>query len=81
VLLGWSFIPLASGMHAALGGDAFQLLVGGALVYTASAIVFTLRRPDPFPRTFGFHEISHLLVIAGAACHYVVVRSALRALG
>jgi hemolysin III len=81
VLLGWSFLPFAAGMHSALGGDAFQLLVGGTLVYTAGAIVFTLRRPDPFPDTLGFHEIFHLLVIAGAACHYVAVRSVLRVLG
>jgi hemolysin III len=81
VLLGWSFLPFAPEMRSALGADAFRLLVGGTLVYTVGAIVFTVRRPDPVPETFGFHEIFHLLVIVGAACHYLVVRSALRGLG
>ena len=40
-----------------------------------------MRRPDPFPRVFGFHEIFHLLVIAAAACHFLVVAAAVRALG
>ncbi len=81
VLLGWTFLPLAPTMLGALGAEAFRLLVGGALVYTVGALVFAFRRPDPFPETFGFHEIFHLLVIAGAACHYVMIRSAIAAIG
>jgi len=81
LLLGWSFLPVASALHAALGGGGFLLLVGGAMVYTAGALVFALRRPDPSPATFGFHEVFHLFVIAGAACHYVLVRSVIHALG
>jgi hemolysin III len=45
------------------------------------AVIYGARRPDPFPRTFGFHEIFHLLVIAAAACHYLVVDAAVQALG
>ncbi|HYG68730.1 MAG TPA: hemolysin III family protein, partial [Anaeromyxobacteraceae bacterium] len=36
------------------------------------------RRPDPFPRVFGYHEIFHALVIAAASCHFAVVAAALR---
>jgi hemolysin III len=64
-----------------MGGQALLLVVAGGLVYTAGAIVYALRRPDPFPRVFGYHEIFHLLVIAAAVFHFVVVRSAVRALG
>ncbi len=81
VALGWAFVPAAGGLRAAMGGQALLLLVAGALVYTAGAIVYALRRPDPFPRVFGYHEIFHLLVIAAAVLHYVVIQSAVRALG
>jgi hemolysin III len=80
-LLGWSFLPLAPVLRASLPADAFRLLVAGALVYTAGGVVFTLRRPDPIPTVFGFHEIFHLLVIAGATCHYLMARALIAALG
>jgi hemolysin III len=46
-------------------------LVAGGLLYTAGAIVYAIRRPDPYPRVFGFHEIFHLFVLAGSASHFV----------
>jgi hemolysin III len=48
------------------------LLLGGGL-YTAGALVYALRRPDPAPTVFGYHEVFHALVIAAAAAHYAVV--------
>ena len=81
VLLGWVFVPAAAGLRASMGGRAVLLLVAGGLVYTAGAIVYAMRRPDPFPRVFGYHEIFHLLVIVGAVCHFVVVRGAVLKLG
>ena len=41
--------------------------------YIAGAIVYALRRPDPWPKVFGFHEIFHLGTIAGYACHMVAI--------
>ena len=50
------------------------LLLGlGAVFYIIGAVVYALRRPDPWPRTFGFHEIFHSLVVAAAACHFVAM--------
>jgi hemolysin III len=50
------------------------LLLGlGAVLYIAGAAVYALRRPDPWPRTFGFHEIFHSLVVAAAACHFIAM--------
>jgi hemolysin III len=50
------------------------LLLGlGALLYIAGAVVYALRRPDPWPRTFGFHEIFHGLVVVAAACHFLAM--------
>ena len=81
VLLGWVFVPAAGGLRAAMGNQPLLLLVAGGLMYSAGAIVYALRRPDPLPRVFGYHEIFHVLVAAGAVCHFVVIRGAVRALG
>jgi hemolysin III len=45
-------------------------LVAGGMAYTVGAVIHTRRRPDPFPGRFGHHEIWHLLVLAGSACHF-----------
>jgi hemolysin III len=81
VLLGWIIVPVVPALRASIGERALLLLVIGGLGYTAGALVYALRRPDPFPTVFGFHEIFHLLVIAAATCHFVVVAYAIRALG
>ena len=50
------------------------LLLGlGAVLYIAGAVVYALRRPDPWPRTFGFHEVFHGLVVVAAACHFAAM--------
>jgi hemolysin III len=36
-------------------------------------VIYALRRPDPSPKVFGYHEIFHVLVIAAAAAHYAAV--------
>jgi hemolysin III len=81
VLLGWVVLPVLPELRAAIGDRALALLFGGGFFYTVGAVIYGARRPDPFPRTFGFHEIFHLLVIAAAACHYLVVEVAIQALG
>jgi hemolysin III len=45
-------------------------LAAGGMAYTAGAVVYSRRRPDPFPGRFGHHEIWHLLVLTGSACHF-----------
>jgi hemolysin III len=47
--------------------------VTGGLLYTAGAIVFASRRPDPWPSTFGYHEVWHSFMVAAAACHYAMI--------
>ena len=81
VLLGWFIVPVLPALRAAVGDRALVLLVVGGAFYTVGAVIYATRRPDPFPRVFGFHEIFHLLVIAAAACHFLVVAAAVRALG
>lgn len=81
VLLGWFILPVLPALQRAVGTGPLLLLGLGGLFYTVGAVIYAVRRPDPFPRVFGFHEIFHLLVIAAAACHFLVVQAAVRALG
>jgi hemolysin III len=70
VALGWSAIFYAHQLTS--GGAAVTTLiaVGGGL-YTIGGIVYGLKKPDPFPTWFGFHEIFHTFTIAAFSCHYV----------
>ncbi len=49
------------------------LLVLGGVLYTLGGIIYAARRPDPFPRIFGYHEVFHLLVVGGSALHFSLV--------
>jgi hemolysin III len=69
--LGWAaafFIPQL--MHGA-GVPAFVLIVVGGALYTAGGLVYGLRRPNPSPRWFGFHEIFHACTVAAFTCQYI----------
>ncbi len=73
VLLGWLGVATIPQALGAGGNAAVGLVLAGGLLYTLGAGVYALRRPDPFPRVFGFHEIFHLFVIGAVACHYVAI--------
>ena len=81
VLLGWVVLPVLPELRVAVGDRALALFFAGGFFYTVGAVIYGVRRPDPFPRTFGFHEIFHLLVIAAATCHYLAVDVAIHAIG
>jgi hemolysin III len=49
------------------------LVVAGGLLYTAGAVVYARRRPDPAPDVFGYHELFHVLTIAAVGCHYAAI--------
>ena len=71
--LGWLAVIAAPQLIGALGAVPLALLVAGGILYSAGAVVYARQRPDPWPRTFGFHEVFHALVIAAAAAHYVAM--------
>jgi len=81
VALGWVVVPVMPALSGALGVPTVALLLAGGLAYTAGAVVYALRRPDPFPRVFGYHEVFHALVVLAAALHFVVAARAVLALG
>jgi hypothetical protein len=45
-------------------------VAGGGVLYTLGAFVYALRYPDPWPLSFGFHEVFHTLVVAASVCHF-----------
>lgn len=60
-------------LSPAAGPAVVILIAAGGACYIAGAIVYALRRPDPWPRVFGFHEIFHVGTVAGFACHMVAI--------
>jgi hemolysin III len=80
VALGWVALPILPAVRDAVGTGGLVLLGAGGAAYTAGAIVYATRRPDPWPRVFGYHEVFHALVIVAAACHFAVTLSAVRAI-
>jgi hemolysin III len=71
--LGWLAIIAVPQLVHALDVAPLVLFAAGGILYSAGAIVFARQRPDPWPSTFGFHEVFHALVIAAAAAHYVAM--------
>jgi len=73
LLLGWVAIWYAATiLHNAGVAAAVLLAVGGAL-YSIGAVFYALRWPDPWPSTFGYHELFHGLTAVAAICHFVAV--------
>ena len=71
--LGWVAVVAAPDLVERLPGVPLVLLVAGGLLYSAGAVVYATRRPDPWPRTFGFHEVFHTLVILAAVAHFTAI--------
>ena len=80
VALGWVILPVLPALRALLGGGGVALLAAGGVLYSAGAVVYAMRRPDPFPRVFGYHEVFHALTIAAAGLHFAVAARAALAL-
>lgn len=81
VALGWFAAATLPAIRHAIGDRALALLLTGGVLYTAGAVIYATRKPDPFPAVFGFHEIFHLAVVAAAICHFLVVTDAIARLG
>ncbi len=74
VALGWTAVAVLPELWRTLGGSGVALIVAGGALYSVGAAVYAARRPDPWPRVFGYHEVFHALVLAAAACHLAAVR-------
>ena len=73
VIVGWAAIAGVPQIIERLTLTPLLLLAAGALLYAVGAAVYATRRPNPWPATFGFHEIFHALVVAAAASHFITM--------
>ena len=73
VVLGWLAVIATPQLVGALDAVAVLLFVGGGILYSLGAVVYARQRPDPWPQTFGFHEVFHALVILAATAHYAAM--------
>jgi hemolysin III len=71
--LGWVALLTLPVTIGRLGWIEAVLMFSGGLLYTAGAIIFGLRRPDPNPAVFGYHEVWHSMVIGASLCHYALI--------
>jgi hemolysin III len=71
--LGWVALFVMPQLLHNAGVAALVLIAAGGIVYTIGGIVYGLKRPNPLPGVFGFHEVFHLCTLVAAGCHYVAI--------
>jgi hemolysin III len=71
--MGWVALIALPQLTAALPWQAIAMLISGGVLYSIGAVIYALKRPNPLPRIFGFHEIFHLFTIAGGAAFIMMI--------
>ncbi len=79
VAIGWMVIFQVMGRTPMVGSTCVGLLVASGVTYSVGALVYALKRPDPWPRVFGYHEIFHLLVVLASGFLFAHVALVIRA--
>lgn len=77
IVMGWVAIIATPVLIDSLTTLQFGLIVAGGLAYTVGFPVLLTHRPDPWPATFGYHEIWHLLTVIAAGLHFAAVANVL----
>jgi hemolysin III len=73
IALGWIGVAAMPQVWTHAGPAAVVLLAAGGVAYTAGAIIYARRRPDPVPQVFGYHELFHALTLVAVSCQYVAI--------
>ena len=73
VVVGWVALAVIPQLERGLGGGGFALVLAGGAVYSFGALVYALRKPDPFPGVFGYHEVFHACTVIGAALQFAAI--------
>ncbi len=76
--MGWFALVPVGKMLSTLPKTALFYLFAGAIAYTAGAIIYYLKKPDPVPGRFGFHEIFHIFILLGSVLHFIMVFVSIR---
>ena len=75
--LGWVAVFVLPDLLHNAGVAALVLIIAGGLLYTVGGVMYAIRKPDPWPHTFGFHEFFHAATVLAAICHHVAIWLAL----
>jgi hemolysin III len=81
IAVGWTIVPYLGAILRALSTAQLWLIALGGIAYTLGALVYAARRPNPWPRDFGYHEIFHVLTLVGAGLHLAAVLLIVRGAG
>jgi hemolysin III len=73
ITLGWVAVVAFPQLLDGIGWDGMTLVLLGGLLYTMGGLAYALRRPNPLPGVFGYHEVFHLFVVVAVALQYSVV--------
>jgi len=73
VVVGWIVVFFLPELIDGAGSVAVILIALGGVLYTVGAVVYGMKRPNPWPGTFGFHEVFHALTVAAFVTHYIAV--------
>jgi hemolysin III len=72
-ILGWIVVIATPQLIRGMSATALVRLLAGCVLYTIGIPVLARERPNPWPRTFGYHEIWHTFTVAAGACHFVAI--------
>jgi len=72
-ILGWIVVVATPALFEGLTTTELSLLLAGGLLYTVGIPVLVREKPDPWPNTFGYHEIWHTFTVAAAGCHFATI--------
>jgi hemolysin III len=73
IALGWVAVFVLPQLLHHFGVATLVLVAVGGVIYTLGALAYGFRRPNPYPGTFGFHEVFHLCTLVAAICHYIAI--------
>jgi len=73
LVMGWLAVIALPQLITVLPSGAISLIVAEGIIYTLGAVIYATKWPNPVPEVFGFHEIWHLFVMAGSACHFLLI--------
>ena len=73
VVCGWMALPYFAELRAVMGWNILGIILAGGIIYTLGAVIYALKRPNPWPRVFGYHELFHALVVIAAGLHFWAV--------
>ena len=72
IMMGWLIIITIRPLIDALSIGGMMWLLAGGIIYSIGGVIYTIKKPNLHPK-FGYHELWHVLVLLGAACHFIAI--------